>query len=383
MPEFAQYQVWLCDWNTNKTYQLFPGNDFISLTWQHLLNDMGVFELTLVAETDTKDLFTIDYGILIERDYGDGLYEEGYFFHLDEEEWMETDAVDEHYWKSSGFSPEWMLDQPSLQPLANLNPNYRSYDTWWDYGPADDVIKKMASESMGGGVVDADREFTTFTVEGNTGEGNWGCYDGRYDRLIDAMRATIGEDGARGNCDFRVAHVTGGFELRTYYPYYGTDRRKGNADGNKPTVFSLELDNVLNPRRKVLRYAEATVAIGGWQGAGMHQDTFEEENATAIAESPYRRREVCFDVSDVVQPDTIPGILQQYLIDYGKAEIVEFKLLQTNACLYGRDWNLGDLVTLELWGSEYDMRITEVLGRIDGDNEEVIEGQAKLWTRGI
>jgi hypothetical protein len=50
--------------------------------------------------------------------------------------------------------------------------------------------------------------------------------------------------------------------------------------------------------------------------------------------------------------------------------------------MYGLNWDLGDLVTLELWGNEYDMRIVEVIGEVNGDVEERITGKAELWTRG-
>src|SRR4030042_2546078 len=139
------------------------------------------------------------------------------------------------------------------------------------------------------------------------------------------------------------------------------------------------MENVWNPKRQVLRHAEVSVASGGWMGGGMEQDIYERENDTAIAETPFRRREEFYDMRDVSQYDTLPGLLDQKLIDDGKQEIVEFDPIQNGACLYGRDWNLGDLVTLDLWGSSYDMRITEVLGRIDGENEEVIQGKAELW----
>jgi len=56
-------------------------------------------------------------------------------------------------------------------------------------------------------------------------------------------------------------------------------------------------------------------------------------------------------------------------------------ILQTEHCLYGRDWWLGDLVTLELWGRSYDVRITSVDGQIDGESEETISAKVELWTR--
>ena len=82
------------------------------------------------------------------------------------------------------------------------------------------------------------------------------------------------------------------------------------------------------------------------------------------------------------QPDVIPGILEQNLINDGEKVLVEAEILQTDACLYGRDWWFGDLVTLDLPdGTSYDMRVIEVAGRISGQNEEEIEGTIELWNR--
>ncbi|RPJ40048.1 MAG: hypothetical protein EHM35_00130 [Planctomycetaceae bacterium] len=367
MPTFANYNVHLCDWTGAKLTMLHTSglrdSDFLSIAWQKRLNGPGVYRAEFVAETGTKDLFRVDYGLLVERDYGAGYYEEYYGLHHDSEEWLTSGDVDEHYWASMGQSPEWLLDQPLLQPLPSANPDRLRYDMWWQHGPADDIVKQMASESMGGGA-ETDRQVSGFAVEGYAGAGAWSCHQGRYTRLLQSMQDTMGEDGSLGLCDFRVVRVSGGFELRTYAPFYGTDRRRGHSV--RPTVFSLELENVLNPKRQVIRHGEVTVALGGWTGGKAERAIYQRTNPAALAESPFRRREEFYDLRDVAQPDVIDGLLDQYLINDGRRENVEFDPIQTGACLYGRDWNLGDLVTLDLWGNSYDMRITEVLAGLTG-----------------
>lgn len=374
MGQFATYELWLCDW-TGAQIAYLSGTDLVSFTWQLRLNEPGTYRYEVVAETGKQDLFKIDYILKLRRDYGAGLYEEFVGFHLNSEEWLTQN--DEHYWASYGLGPEWMLDQPLLQPLPTPNPDFPRYETWWMHGPADDVMKKMVSESMGSAAI-LSRQFAYLAIEGNKSAGAVSCYDGRYVRLLGALQSISAE---RGETDFKVVCLpTGGFEFRTYCPRYGTDRRKGYAA--VPTVFSLELQNVGEPKRTSKRSTEVTVAIGGWEGSEQDQELFERLNTTALAESPYRHREQYYDMSNVVQSDVINGMLDQYLIDDGKLEEVQFTPLQTNACLYGRDWNLGDLVTLELWGYEYDMRITEVNGRISGDNEEEIVAVAELMWDG-
>jgi hypothetical protein len=137
-----------------------------------------------------------------------------------------------------------------------------------------------------------------------------------------------------------------------------------------------------NPDRKILWAEEVTVAYGGWQGGEQERSIYTRENATALAESPYSRREAFYDLRDVSQSDVINGILDQKLIDDGLQTIVTADIQQTDGCLYGRDWWFGDLVTLDLPdGTTYDMRVVEVNGRISGDNEEEIQGAIELWNR--
>ena len=383
----GQYRVYLLGWTGEKITQLFPGDDFLSLTWEHRRNQPGTYRLELVGETGTKDRFLKHYAISIERNWGNApgdWYEEYTGFHLGKQEWWVNpdDGPDEHYWASLGLSPEWLVDQPLLQPVANQGNNaWAYYDTWAQHGYSDDIIKAMVGESMVS-PADTDRDYTSMALQGDTGEAVWSCYDGSWIRLQDAITDTIGETGDLGGCDFRVTRVSGGYEFRTYTPFYGTDRRRGNSAGNKPTIFSFENGNMRNPDHRELWAEQVTVAYGGGGGEGMQRPIEYRQNDAALAESPFSRREGFYDMRDVQIPDRIPGILDQHLIDDGLQTFVTAGILQTDACLYGRDWNFGDLVTLDLPGSRtYDMRIVEVGGGIDGENEERIEGVIELWTR--
>jgi hypothetical protein len=339
-----------------------------------------------VAETTTKDFFLKHYQVLIERDWSSNpayWYDEYVGFHLGQDEWwVNSDEIDEHYWASMGLSPEWLLDQPLLQPVANVgNANWAYYDLWWDFGAADDTIKKMVSESMVA-PADSDRAFATVVLQDNASQGTWSCFEGSWIRLLDAITDAVGETGDKGGCDFRVERTLGGYEFKTYAPFFGTDRRRNNPAGNKPTIFSFEYGNMRNPRFQQVWAEEVTVAYGGWQGGGMERSIYTRENEIALAESPYSRREGFYDLRDVSQPDQINGILDQALIDNGLQTFVTAQILQTNACLYGRDWWFGGLVTLDLpGGRSFDMRVVEVQGMIDGENEERIEGMIELWTR--
>jgi len=374
MPHFADYELYLTDWTGNQVI-LLTGPEMLEFKWSLTLNGPGVYSCTLVAESGIQDYFRKHYGLKLMRDYGDGFYEEFYGFHLSKREWLQTAEVDEHYWESRGLGPEWLLDQPLIWPIKSNNPNYQFYDMWWAGGPADDVIKQMASESIGGGA-DEDRQFSSFVVEGNSGEGVWSCFEARFDRLLASMQDIAGDEY---EADFRVVRTGAGFELRSYSPYFGTDRRRGTAD---PTIFSLELANMQNPEHMVDWREEVTYLIGGWQGTRAGQALYFAQDATAIAETPFSRREDFIDLQSLSQSDPIPDIMSNELYNRRKVETVSFELLQTDACLYGRDWNLGDLVTLDLWGYSYDMRITGVNGSIDGQNEETIVGIAELYGTG-
>lgn len=424
MPEFARYQVWLCDWAGDRILSVFPGREMVSLAWQHTINDVGSYRLQLVAETDLYRAFAPHYGLLIERDYGDGWYEEFYGFHLDSEEWIETSeqGEDAHYWLSMGGSPEWLLTLPLLQPVArketewvvdweSLSPQCREmirrdpttgryvipqgcikafnralhlethtfYDNWWYYGPADDAIKQMVRESI---LDDTGlfRFYAYVAVEGNRSEGREITAEGAWVKLLDAIIDAIGQDGSRGNCDFRMTHEQGGFVFRTYSPIYGVDRRLGRSE--RPTVFSIEDGNLLNPRRRINRTQAASKIYAGWQGGGSEQELFLYVNADELQISPFSVGEVYVDVRDATSPDSVSSRCQLLAGEYSTRREIEFDVVETPSCRYGRDWGIGDLVTLKLWGEEYDMRIIEVTGSLTGEEEEKISGKASLWLRG-
>jgi len=384
MPEFAKYELWLCDYEGN-AIRLLTGDDMLSFAWQHRLNEPGIFALTLVAETNTKDVFKPHYGVKLMRNHGDSWYEEYYGFYLDESEWETSGEVDEHYWSALGLSPEWLLDQPLLTPPKEvLNPDpygdggdemLARYDVWWMHGAADDVMKTMVSESMGV-AADANRQFSNFSVQGMSSKGAWDCYEDRYPRLLEAVRDLSGE---RGQTDFGVVRVDGGFEFRTYSPYYGTDRRLGHSD--HPTIFSKDMGNMLDPKLHIGRRNLVTDVYGGWEGGNEERLIYADSDPDTLSASPYRRREMFIDLRDVKSEEAVSGQLAQALMDNGEVVEVTFTPLQTAGNLYRRDWDLGDLCTAVLWGNTYDVRITEVAGRIDGKNEEEIMGKAELWTR--
>jgi len=386
VPEFGRYRIKLLDHTATALIDLFPGDDFLSISWEHKRNEPGAYALELVGETTTHEQFEKRYQVLIERNWGSDpsdWYSEYVGFHLGYHERWPTDETDQHYWSSLGLSPEWLIDQPLLQPVANTgNSNWAYYGLWWNHGYADDVVKSMVGESMVS-PADTDRAFTQMAVEGDEGLGTWSCYEGSWVRLLDAVTDSVGQDGTKGDCDFRVERVSGGYQFNTYSPFFGTDRRRGNSEGNKPTIFSFDNGNMKNPEKQVLWANAVTVSYGGWQGGGMERTIYERQNTDALAEDVYARREAFYDVRDVPQGDTIAGILDQKLIDDGEKVIVTAQILQTDACLYGRDWWFGDLVTLDLPdGTTYDMRVIEARGRLSGDNEEEIEGTIELWTRG-
>lgn len=384
MPTFAEYQLSLVDWTGEQVDDLWS-SDFVSFLWEHRLNGPGACELDLVAETDTKDQFVVDYGVKLNRNHGDGWYTEFYGIHLDDDERLTSGDVDEHYWTSLGLGPDHFLDQPLLWPLReNVEPDPYAvggsevlswHETWWMYAALDDVMKQMVSESMGPDA-DADRQFANIAIQGQVGAGVWDAFEDRYPRLLAALQGLSGE---RSLTDFRLEPVAGGFEFRTYSPYYGTDRRQGHHPS--PTVFSLDNGNMLNPRRRTIRRQQTTVAIGGWEGGGAERTVEVLTDPAGLALSPYRRREVFVDLRDLVSEDSIAARLAQTLEDGAQVTQISFNPLQTAGCLYRRDWALGDLCSAELWGEEYDVRIVRVGGRLDGRDEEVIAGEIELWTR--
>jgi len=161
------------------------------------------------------------------------------------------------------------------------------------------------------------------------------------------------------------------FEFRWYDGQLGDDRRVGNMDGNPPIVFSLLLGNMALPIYVLARTDEANVVYVGGQGEGTSRVLEIRTDPATIADSPWNRREMFADARNEVTVAALQDKGDRKLEERQAEESFSFDVIQTHACVFGRDYFLGDLITARYSDIERDKKIVGV-GIVVQENRDTI-----------
>jgi hypothetical protein len=160
-----------------------------------------------------------------------------------------------------------------------------------------------------------------------------------------------------------IAPTESTLELRTYVDQRGVDRRSGTG---QEVIFALERGNVENVTVDEDHTDEVTFAAAGGQGEGSARNVQTALDTTRMAESPFGRIETWLDMANVdttaaLQDDADYGVSQGRSVITMTADLVE-----TPATTRGLHFDLGDLVTVERRGRQYDCRIDLVTVEVAG-----------------
>lgn len=153
----------------------------------------------------------------------------------------------------------------------------------------------------------------------------------RFTPLLDALRS-VALDG--GGLAFDVVDdLGGGLEFRTWQP----------VDRTNVAQFGVEIGNVvsLNVRRAS---PVATVALVAGQGEGVERDTVEVEDADATAK--WGRREQFVDARGYDELAELIRSGNETLAESGEQTAVSVTILDTPMTQWGRDYGLGDRVSV-------------------------------------
>lgn len=232
-------------------------------------------------------------------------------------------------------------------------------------GPAETVIKEFVDEQAGPSAAVA-RQTTGLSVEVDGGLGN----------LIDMSRAwrnlleVCQEIALIGGGDFSLVGIDPppSFEFRWHDGQLGDDRRVGTST---PVVFALGFGNMAIPVYSLARTDEVDYVYVGGQGEGVLRNVNEVWNVTAIADSPWNRREVFVDARNEDTDPALDSKGYKILEEKQAQESISFDVIQTAACLYGRDYFLGDLVTARYDDIQVNKKIVGVNIVIQGNREQV------------
>jgi len=339
--------------------QLAIADAYSKFEYTKILNDAGFIEITASPELIDPDWFTTDCIVEVWRKPpGEDWLEDFTAFHRFKRFWY--DDEDMEWFRSVGPGLESLLKRRIILPPRGEAALLLSDEFT-------DVMRELVRSQASWGAAAA-RQFPGLGVEADTGEGDSFTYPYRYENLYEEVR-TLADLGA----DFAVEHLGADqFQFRVYYPSAGVDRRVGNAYGNPPVIFSLEMANMTEPEFESDRLDEKTVVYVGGEESGALREVVERASLDgAEYDSPWNRVESFLESR---QETSLAALMA-----YGDAFLVESREKVTFSCeatptitsLYNVHWDLGDLVTGRYRGVDYDMQIKEIQVSVDEDGEHI------------
>lgn len=341
-------------------------DDWLSLHYEQRVNGVGQYQLGLYGTVSAVDEFELDAQLEVWRKWSGGdWYCDFGAFHRTSERALLSDG-------SPRFT-SWGVGWNDLL-ARRIIAGYAGTDWTNKSGAAESVFKLFVNQQAITEYIG--RPIDGLSLVGGMGRGNTITVQQAWQNLLDVLQDYAG-DLAGG--DFGVMAVGAAQWAFGFYPgQLGEDRTIGNAAGNAPVVFATELGNVSAMSYLDSRAGEITAVYVGGPGEGTARQVEVVTDAEAIAASPWNRREAFRNASGAqAEGDSLTEYLQQVgeaeLQKAGRAEEFEVELVSTGSTVYGRDYGLGDLVTVRFGDVLRSKRITSIKVTINNQAGEQIE----------
>ena len=349
-------------------------DDYISMEYTKLLNMYGFIEVhSDTALVDPAD-FELDDLIEIWRlPPGESWIEDFTAFNRFEE--YHTGSTDDETLKLVGPGLEHLLSRRIILP-----PSGESFLTIEN--ELSDIMRELVRTQCTGAAGPV-RSMPGLSVEVDDHAGLPLKLNFRYSNLYDS----IIEMSTDTQTDFAVVHTgAANFQFRVYTPSRGLDKRVGNTEGNPPVIFSLNMGNMADPTVTYNRLEEATIAYVAGEGTGAMREVVERSSLdVAEDDSLWNRIEMFLEASQETSTAALMATGDLSLVQRQEVITFECRAVPTPACLYNRDWDIGDLITGYYRGVEYDMKVVEIVVGVSEGGEvitpkfEVTNLQDMVW----
>lgn len=232
---------------------------------------------------------------------------------------------------------------------------------------ADNLIKAFASQQLGSGIVGADRIGSEtqadisawLAIQANLSLGQSTSKAAAWRNLFDVVRELCDTSTQAGT--YLTAEIVAvgqsDLELRTYTGQRGVDRR---ASSGQPLIFSASRGNVENVILTVDRTEEVTFSTAGGGGEKLLRTTNSTSDSARMGESIFNRREAFTEDTNTIDTAVLLGIAQARVREGRPRITLSADLVETNACTRGVHFDLGDYVTIEARGQQYDTRLDTI-----------------------
>jgi hypothetical protein len=166
--------------------------------------------------------------------------------------------------------------------------------------------------------------------------------------------------------------ISGNFTFRTWKDFVGRDR---SSDSDDPLVFSQELEN-LTDVQLTFDYSEEYNALwilgigseSGVLGGNVNDDY---TNTASLIHDPWSRREFMYSDPELDERSMMDRMYRG-LLDGAAAQLaLKGSAIDTPLSRYGVDFDLGNLVSAQAGGYEFDCMVEAVAGSYRGGKEKL------------
>lgn len=300
-------------------------DDYLSLTMPLRFNKVSAWELVVSAQSAAAAMLTLTAGIIVVRD-GVTLLS-GPVTSLTRtaqgsRETVTANGVDDTVWLERRLA----LPVPSGPPYTAA-----AYDLV--NGAAETVMRSYVDRNLGPSAVAA-RQLVGLTLAADLGRGTAVKGSARFEPLLGFL-ADLALQG--GDLGFRIVQVGTGLQFQVYAP----------VDKTATAVFSVEFGN-LEGYTYTATVPQADYVYVGGQGEGSAR-TIDEGGTTALIDT-YGRREQFRDRRDTNDPTTLALARAEALAETKPTNALALTPIDTAAVTFGRDYGLGDKVTVVIAG---------------------------------
>lgn len=359
------YQLTVRNPLDGSTRIILDGSAFDDCKYSRILNDVGVFAMTLPSDPDWPAIFTLDTLIDVERSSpinGQLQLEDTYLTRL----LHRFRERDDEAFIVGGLSLNHLLARRVVDP--DDDPTAAGgYST--KAGPADDILFAYAEEQCGS-IASAARQFPNFQVGVTASLGTTAGRRLRYENLLETFQDVANQS----NIDFVITRLTASLLRLTIAPI-GTDKTRSRNYPFSPFVElnplrgNLSDPSLLYDRKKELNYV---YALG--QGPGENRIVVQQQGDT-IYDSPYNRIEFTTDIRSAERGDTTTIITQVRSALYENQAKKEFTFKPTGTepgNTYRLDWDIGDVLTC-VWDDDLvNLRVREVEISLSASGETIV-----------
>jgi hypothetical protein len=299
--------------------------DFDSLTMRLRFNRSSTWVLEMDAESEAVPLLGRTDGMIVERD-GVTLLSGPVVSRV------RTSEGEEQKVTVTGLDDTVWLQRRLALPVPS-GPPYMAADYDDTTGPAETVLRYFVDRNLGPGAT-APRRLAYLTLAPDLGRGTSVRGRARFHTLLELLQPLA---LAGGDLGFRIAQVGGGLQFQVRAP----------EDRTATAVFSEELGNLAGFSYQESAPVTDYVILGG-QGEGTARAFVEGGRQEDI--DAFGRIETFRDRRDAPDTATLEQARAEALAESGRQTSLSISPIDTEAVAFGRDYSLGDRVTVVVDG---------------------------------